>query len=82
MIIVGKHHKPLAEVRFDAAFETRDFSPLRPRREKRQWAKAALLVSSRGIPIQFSFPTEIIENQLLDMRKHLGKIQELLQTYI
>jgi len=60
MILVGKYHKPLAEARFDAAFETRGFSPLHPHREKRQWAKAALLLDSHGIPIQCSFPTEII----------------------
>jgi hypothetical protein len=28
MILVGKHHKPVAEARFDAAFETRGFSPM------------------------------------------------------
>jgi hypothetical protein len=34
MILVGKHYKPLAEARFDAAFETMGFSPPCTRSER------------------------------------------------
>jgi hypothetical protein len=60
MILVGKHHKPLAEARFGAAFETRGFNPLHPLREKYNGLKPHCYLILGDIPIQFSFPIEII----------------------